>query len=127
MKVHLAPGWRTELNHGPDWLFVKLYGPTGEDANTTGLGESLLLLAREELTRRMVVELDAVESVTEQFFGELLQLRDSLEAEGGLLRVCGLSRDHQERLREVDAICQLPQFRDREEAVMGFYRPGKPR
>jgi anti-anti-sigma regulatory factor len=127
MKVQLAPGWRTELEHGPDWLFVKLHGPQGDDADATGLAEGLLTLLREELTRRMVLELEGLETVTDDFVDELLQLRDSLEAEGGLLRLCGLSREHQERLRMTDTICRLPQFRDREEAVMGFYRPGKPR
>lgn len=127
MKVQLAPGWRTVLEHGPDWLFVKLYGPHGEDADATGLAESLLLLLREELTRRMVVELDEVEAVSDDFAAELLGLHDQLEAEGGLLRLCGLSREHQASLREIDGLCRLPQFRDRAEAVMGFYRPGKPR
>ena len=127
MKVQLAPGWRTALEHGPDWLFVKLYGPHGEDADATGLAESLLMLLREELTRRMVVELNEVEAFSGDFVQELLGLHDRLEAEGGLLRLCGLSREYQESLREIDGLCRLPQFRDREEAVMGFYRPGKPR
>jgi anti-anti-sigma regulatory factor len=127
MKVQLAPGWRTRLEHGPDWLFVKLFGPEGEDADAAGLAESLLTLLREELTRRMVLELDELETVTEDLVDELIQLHDWLEAEGGLLRLCGLSREHQELLREIDGICRLPQFRDREEAVMGFYRPAKPR
>lgn len=127
MKVQLAPGWRTKLEHGPEWLFVKLYGPHGEDANATGLAEGLLTLLREELTRRMVVELDELEAVGADLVGELTRLRECLEAEGGLLRLCGLSREHQETLRGIDSLCRLPQFRDREEAVMGFYRPGKPR
>ncbi len=127
MKVQLAPGWRTKLEHGPDWLFVKLYGPHGVDADVTGLAESLLMLLREELTRRMVVELDEVEAISADFVQELLGLHDRLGAEGGLLRLCGLSCEHQELLREIDELCRLPQFRNRQEAVMGFHRPGKPR
>jgi hypothetical protein len=127
MKVQLAPGWRTVLEHGPDWLYVKLYGPHGDDADVTGLAESLLTLLREELTRRMVVELNEVEAVTPEFLRELLTLHDRLEAEGGMLRVSGLAREHQDAVREVDGLCRLPQFHNREEAIMGFYRPGKPR
>jgi hypothetical protein len=127
MRVELAPGWQTELEHGPDWLFVRLYGPVGEDADATGLADSLLVLLREEMTRRMVLELDHLDGITEEFVDELIELRDRVDAEGGLLRLCGLSHEHQETVREVDDLCRLPHFRDREEAVMGFYRPGKPR
>lgn len=127
MQVDLAPGWRTELDRGPDWLFVRLYGPDGEDAEAAGLADSLVVLLQEELTRRMVLELDQLEELSEDFVEELIQLHELLESNGGLLRLCGLSRAHQEALRALDSHCRLPHYRDREEAVMGFYRPGKPR
>ena len=127
MKVQLAPGWQTELDHGPDWLFVKLYGPHGEDADTRTLAVSLHVLLDEESARRMVLELDEVEAISADFVHELLDLYDRLGAKGRLLRVCGVSCEHQKAIREVDCLCRLPQFRDRKEAVMGFHRPGKPR
>jgi hypothetical protein len=127
MKVQLAPGWSMELEHGPEWLFVKLFGPEDDDAESAGLAECLLLLLQEELTQRLVLELDAVDVVDEEFLGELLQLYDRLESAGGLLRLCGIASHQQPLLRDFDGICRLPYFRDRHEAVMGFFRPGKPR
>lgn len=127
MKVKLAPGWKTELSHGPDWLFIRLYGPDGASSDAAGLADSLLLLLREEMKQRLVLELDGVLAITEGFVEEMLRLHAGVEANGGLLRLCGLSRVHRTIWREKDALCRLPQFRDREEAVMGFFRPGKPR
>ena len=106
---------------------MKLRGPDGVATDATGLAESLLTLLREELQRRMVLELEEVLSVSVELVTELMRLHDLLEAEGGLLRLSGLSKEHQEAWRGIDGVCHLPQYHNREEAVMGFYRPGKPR
>ena len=127
MKVVLAPGWKTELDRGPDWLFVKLYGPDSDEADATGIAESLSMLLRQEFKRRMVLELDGLVEMPEDLVEELTLLHQTLGKEGALLRLCGMSKEHQEMLCENDFSGQFNSFRDREEAVLGFYRPSKPR
>ena len=127
MKVVLAPGWKTELDRGPDWLFVRLYGPYGDEADATGMAESLAMLLRQEFKRRMVLELDELEDMPPDFVEELMLLRETLDQQGGVLRLCGVTPEHQQMLGENDFAGHLNSFRDREEAVLGFYRPSKPR
>ena len=127
MKVVLAPGWKTELDRGPDWLFVRLYGPYGDEADATGMAESLAMLLRQEFKRRLVLELDALDEMPQDLVDELLLLHQTLDRQGGLLRVSGLSPEHQELLWQSDSGGHINLFRDREEAVLGFYRPSKPR
>ena len=127
MRVVLAPGWKTELDRGPDWLFVKLYGPDGSQADATGLAETLGMLLRQEFKRRMVLELDELLDMPQDLVSEVILLHNMLESQGGVLRLCGVSTPHQHALEEDDSDCRFIPFRDREEAVLGFYRPGKPR
>jgi anti-anti-sigma regulatory factor len=127
MKVVLAPGWKTELDRGPDWLFVKLYGPDGDEADATGMAESLSMLLRQEFKRRMVLELDELAEMPQDLVEELTVLHETLEKQGALLRLCGMSKEHQDTLCENDSSALFNSFRDREEAVLGFYRPSKPR
>ena len=60
MLVDLAPGWKTELDRGPGWLFVKLYGPEGDGADATGLAESLCTMMLQEFKERLLLELEQV-------------------------------------------------------------------
>jgi len=127
MKVVLAPGWKTELDRGPDWLFVKLYGPEGDEADASGMAESLSMLLRQEFKRRMVLELDGLVELPQDLVDELMLLHKALDKQGAVLRLCGMSKEHQEMLCEDNFFGQFNSFRDREEAVLGFYRPSKPR
>lgn len=127
MRVVLAPGWKTELDRGPDWLFVKLYGPDNSQADATGLAETLGMLLRQEFKRRLVLELDELLDMPQDLVSEMTLLHEALESEGGVLRLCGVSTEHQHALEGNDSDCRFIPFRDREEAVLGFYRPGKPR
>ena len=127
MKVDLAPGWKTELDRGPDWLFVKLYGPNGEHADATGMAESLGMMMQQELKGRLLLEMEDVFEMPQDFVEELILLRDELERQGGVMRLCGMMVEHETILSQHDTSRRLTPFRDREEAVLGFYRPGKPR
>ena len=127
MLVDLAPGWKTELDRGPGWLFVKLYGPDGDEADATGLAESLCSMMRQELKGRLLLELEHVQAIPLDLVDELHLLRDELEREGAILRLCGMAAEHESRLCETDFSQRFTHYRDREEAIAGFYRPGKPR
>jgi len=127
MMVDLAPGWKTELARGPDWLFVKLYGPFGEVADATGIAESINLMMHQDLVRRVVLELDGLSEMPSDFIEELFELRELVDREGGLLRVCGVGDEHLDHLESRGFSRRFVPFRNREEAVSGFYRPNKPR
>jgi len=127
MLVDLAPGWKTELDRGPDWLFVKLYGPDGDEADATGLAESLRLMMSQELKGRLLLELEHVVDMPQDLVEELKMLRDELERDGGVLRLCGMGRDLESVLQANHFSHRFLHYRDRQEAVLGFYRPGKPR
>ena len=127
MKVDLAPGWTTELNRGPNWLFVRLYGPDGEQADATGIAESLSMLMKQELVQRLVLELDQLEQMPAEFVRELVELHEQLDQRGGIVRLCGVSDVHQDILRDNQIDHWFPQFGDREQAVKGSFRPSQPR
>jgi anti-anti-sigma regulatory factor len=91
------------------------------------MAESLSMLLRQEFKRRLVLELDGLEEMPEDFVGELMLLHEALDKQGALLRLCGMSKEHQETLCQNDLSGHFNWFRDREEAVLGFYRPSKPR
>ena len=65
MLVDLAPGWKTELDRGPDWLFVRLFGPDSDDADATGVAESLCMMMQQELKGRLLLELEGTDRVSE--------------------------------------------------------------
>ena len=127
MKVDLAPGWKTELDRGPDWLFVRLYGPNGEEADATGMAESLCMMMQQELKGRLLLELEHLYDMPQDFVDELVLLRAELERQGGVLRLCGMAIEHEAVLQQNDPTLHHTHYRDREEAILGFYRPGKPR
>ena len=92
MTHTLAGQWPVECSRGPDWLFVRLAAtPTSHSGSYLGLADSLDKLLRAELLRRLLVELDQVENLTEELVEELETLRCRLETSGGLLRVSGVS------------------------------------
>ncbi|MEE3368587.1 MAG: hypothetical protein VX346_04500 [Planctomycetota bacterium] len=91
MTHTLAGQWSVECNRGPDWLFVRLSAtPDSQSGGYAGLADSLDQLLRAELLRRLLVELDQVENLTEELIAELESLRCRLETSGGLLRISGV-------------------------------------
>lgn len=127
MLVDLAPGWKTHLDRGPGWLIVKLYGPDGNDADATGLAECLTTMMRQEFKERLLLELEHLQAMPLDLVRELGLLRDELKRQGAVLRLCGMTPENESRLCENDFSQRFTHYRDREAAIAGFYRPGKPR
>jgi len=122
----LASGWTIETERGPDWLFVRLHAPDDFRITDDEIANELWSLLEEHFTYRLVLELDDLSVLQSNIIGQLVTLYKRINAHEGLLRICGLSRKCQEVLNVSQLESCLPQYRSREEAVMGA-RPGRPK
>jgi anti-anti-sigma factor len=126
MHVELAPGWALDLERGPDWLFIRLRPPRHGDTAQAELAEALWQKMDQSFSHRVVLEMDDLWLLRSWMIGELVKLHTRLSQHGGMLRLCGLSEDNQEVLRQCRLEASFPNYRNRNEAVMG-YRPAQPR
>jgi len=126
MLLELAPEWTTDIDRGPDWLFVRLLPPHHGDTGEIALAEMIWQKLEQSFCYRLVLELDEVTFLRSWMVGELVRLHKRVTTHGGMLRLCGLSSTSEAVLR----ICRLddrfPAYRNRTDAVMG-YRPPQPR
>src|SRR5688572_22452584 len=131
MLLELAPEWTMELDRGPDWLFVKLQPPANlrsPQGNTCEirLAEMIWQKLEQSFCYRVVLELDEVGYLRSWMIGELVRLHKRVASQGGMMRLCGVSREAETVLR----ICRLgdrfPAYRNRTDAVMG-HQPQQPR
>src|SRR5262245_48503481 len=126
MLLELAPEWTTEIDRGPDWLFVRLLPPHHGDTDEIALAEMIWQKLEQCFCYRVVLELDEVTFLRSWMVGELVRLHKRVTTHGGMLRLSGLTSASEAVLR----ICRLddrfPAYRNRTDAVMG-YRPPQPR
>ena len=121
-----ASGLSFEVDRGPDWIFVRLDPPETATIETPPVAEAIWTLLQQSLVHRVVLELDKIVLLRSYMIGQLLMLSKRIHAEGGVLRICGLSSTNEEVLRCCQLAGQLPNYRDRSEAVM-CSRPSQPR
>lgn len=124
--LDVAHGWTVDVDRGPDWLFVRLHGPTSGSTEGNELAEMLWNLLRQHFTNRLVLDLDDLPILKSQLIGQLVLLYKRIHADGGLMRLCGLSAGNQDALRVCRLGDRFPSYRNREDAVMG-HLPGRPR
>ena len=126
MLVDLAPGCSVEVDRGPNWLFVRLPRTGIAEQDDHGLADRVWSLLEQAFTHRLVLEMDEVSTLPSLMIAELMQLRSRIVEQGGVMRIAGMSDCNQDVLRECHLSHTFPQYRDREEAVMGS-RPANPR
>jgi anti-anti-sigma factor len=119
MTVLCAPAWSLDVDRGPEWLFIRLHGPSNGSVEGCDLADMIWKTMQAEFSKRLVLELNDLAAMRSAFIGQLVILHKRIATTGGTLRLSGLS-DHNQ---EVLSICRLdtrfPHFRNREEAVMG--------
>lgn len=125
--VEMAPGWQVDVDHGPNWLFVKVKQSDEAVWDTPPLAEQLWALLREHFVDRLVLELDELEVLTSYLVGQLVLLHKRICSGGGIMRVSGLSQRNQEVLRVCRLDGRFPRYPTRQEAVLGSCRPRQPR
>ena len=123
---HIAQGLELEVERGPDWLFVRPRFSAGVATDEFDLAEEIWHLLEQHFTRRLVLELDRLSYLNSQMLGQLVRLHKRIVAEGGLMRVCGLSSTNQDVLDQCHLTGRLACYSNRSDAVMG-YRPSQPR
>jgi len=119
MLLDLAPEWATEIERGPDWLFIRLSPPPHCERDEAPLAKMIWQKLEQCFCYRVVLELDEVDFLPSWMIGELVRLHKRVTTQGGMLRLCGISPEAELALR----ICRLhdcfPAYRNRTDAVMG--------
>jgi len=122
----VAPGWKLDVERGPDWLLVKvrsLDGPSPDPPLADGIWE----LLQRHFTYRVVLELDQVQVLNSHLIGQLVRLYRLIRQRDGVMRLCGLSPHNLDVLRTCRLQERFLPYRDREEAVMGCCCPRHPK
>ncbi len=96
------------------------------DAAHLDLAEQVWQLLEQSFTRRVVLELDQIGCLTSDLVDQLVLLEERILAEGGVIRVCGLSSANEAVLTECGLLGRFLCYDTRPDAVMG-YRPPRPR
>src|SRR5207247_1405442 len=131
MLLELAPEWSMDIDRGPDWLFIRPQPPNNHytahgHSGEFPLAETVWKKLEQCFCYRVVLELDQVEYLRSWMIGELVRLHKRVTTHGGMLRLCGVSRDALAVLRICHLADRFPAYRNRTDAVMG-YRPPQPR
>jgi len=113
-----------EIEHGPDWLFVRPILPN--DLGVEELADQIWSMIECNMVHRCVLELDRVQMLGSSLVAQLVKLKKRMHQHGGILRLCGLNDGGQEVLRLCRLGEQLQSFPSRADAVLGP-RPSQPR
>lgn len=108
--------WGVDVKRGPDWLFLKLRPGTD---NVGDMASRLWSLADRHFIYRLVLEMDEVEMLPSRLMGELVMLQKRILQRDGALRLCGLTPQCAEALHFCRLDQALPNYDNREDAVMG--------
>jgi anti-anti-sigma factor len=115
--------WELDVERGPDCLLVKVGKPQVDQREMPPLGDAVQSLLEVNLTYRLVLELDQIDSLSSDLIGQLLSLDKWIRVHHGMMRLCGLSPHNLEVLRRCCLDSYLPVYQDRLEAVLGWERP----
>jgi anti-anti-sigma factor len=126
MPVLEAPSWTTDVERGPNWLFLRVHGPAKMAGDGNELADVVWQTMQQHLAKRVVLEMDELKMLSSRLIGQLVLLQKRICTSGGTLRVCGLSEASRAALHSTRLDSQLPCYRDRTDALMGT-RPGQPR
>lgn len=119
-----ASRWPMRIERGPDWLFVRLESPAeAPPAAEAQLAEGIWEALRENHAHRVLLELDEAGPIDDCLIEAIAQLGRRVRAEGGMIRLCGLSQPDLRTLRARGATPDIAHFGSRAEAV-GASRAG---
>ncbi len=112
-------GWQTEVERGPDWLFVRLHAPSARDADNFPSAEQIWDLMRQHFATRLVLELDDLPLMRSSLIGQIVMLHKRVHSQGGIMRIAGLSDSNHSVLKMMRLDDRFPQYKNRYDAVAG--------
>lgn len=126
MLTEVTSRWTFDVERGPDWLFLRMYGPENGDAEGVPLAEMAWEIMQQQFARRVVLDMSSLRILRSVVIGQLVQLHKRVYTQGGLMRIAGLSDDNYSVLVACRLHDRFPHYATAEEAVMGA-RPMQPR
>jgi anti-anti-sigma factor len=126
MPLLQEPQWVIDVDRGPEWLFLHVHAPHGDPREGMELAELIWQTMQQHFAKRVVLELQDIPRLHSRLIGQLVLLHKRIHSSGGTLRICGLNPANEEVLKIARLHNHLPNYRDREDAVMAS-RPNKPR
>jgi anti-anti-sigma regulatory factor len=117
--IDLPDGWRLGIDRSPEWIFCRLIAPSHGAPGEPPLAEQVALAAAEHGVSRIVLELDESVVLYSFLVGQLIALQKRYVASGGAFRLCGLNANNLKVLQTLHLTDRLPNYRDRESAVLG--------
>ncbi len=123
----VGSGWDFEVERGPDWLFVRPRRLPAGNNRAAALAEQIWTLLERQFTNRLVLDMGDVDHLDSELVSQFVWLRKQIHTHDGLMRVCGLSDDHEDVLQACGLCGSFPRYRTREDAVMGHTHPRQPR
>ena len=117
--VHVIDGFKLSVDRGPNWLFVKLRPKRRFTDDITQVADHLWSIASRHFIYRLVLELEELDAMPAVMIEQLVLLHERLTQCDGALRICGLSDDCAEALRECQLDAALPNYATRQDAVLG--------
>src|SRR5437867_4264623 len=106
----LGSSWQLQLDRGPNCLLVRLCPELGHGFDESELSERLADLLNQHFTNRLVLEMDQVDLLNSLLLGQLADLSNRVRAQGGMIRLCGLSPFNQSVLHTVRLDRRLPHY-----------------
>ncbi len=119
--------WALDVQRGPNWLFVRVGRGDVPVADLPPLANRLRSLLEQNLTNRIVLELDQARLPCRYLVRQLKRLERWIRDHNGVLRLCGLRARNADRLRRRGLSDRFVFYRDFEEAVFGSHRARSPR
>jgi anti-anti-sigma regulatory factor len=115
-----APGWQIRADASPEWIFLRVACLESNADASPPIAEFAWSLAERHGVNRMVLELDESARLSSYVIGQLLLLQKRCHLNGGVVRLCGLNEEQSSVLQLMRLAERLPNFRNREAAVMGY-------
>lgn len=117
--IDLNDGWSLEQDVGPEWVFFRLTTSMPRAMSEPPVAEAIALAAKSAGRNRVVLELGDGVVLFSYLIGQVVQLHKRFLLEGGVFRLCALSSENVRVLQTLHLEGRLPNYPDRECAVMG--------
>lgn len=123
----IAPGVELDVQRGPNWLLVRIDSLDADRCDSIPLADDIWEMLQRHFTWRLVLDLGRAPSLNRHLINELLDLQRRIAAQGGVLRVCGVSARDARMLASLRLDDRLTPYSSWEEAVRGAGCMRKPR